>query len=465
MNKNKGSVLVLSFMISIAFGIAVMGFYKVLNARTKQGVYYSAKKGGYELAVMGLNAAMGQLIRASKVEDFNNTAQNWTEVRALHGKYKNNAAIVPANENGGKPVNYYIKTDAEITKGSTYVSTTLHSYVQLSNIGEYFAAIKGSLSVSPGINAAGGRIYADNLTFAIPDAGDPPTRIRGAEYNTTVFPPVTEGNPNIFSDNVWPGVDPTRVIVNPANPAAFGFTVNDGSEPYGMPRNVKAPLVFPQVLDSDIQTYCDEAPDGNQCGGANNVLSIENNPLINSAPNASTIICCNFNNGTSTKGLIRVGNITVQGQVLFVSNGNIEITGNILKGGSISPPQVANQAILLAQGDVYINNIVPKPTIPQTHAIAAMIVAPNGALIPRAYVHDPADPNPHPHTLLSLNFTGSWILSRVSIQPDSFPNVYQVGRQYNYDDTLRTDPPPQLPVISKVWFSFEEAGNSTGFFK
>ncbi len=455
--KNSGSVVVLAFVIAITFGFVVMAFYKVIDTRVRQSVYYATKKGAYELAIMGLNRGMGQLVQASNLASFNSLynmdqpGEMWISIPELNGDYINQAAVVPADQTGGKPVNYYIKTKARVSRGANQFSTTLHSYVQLSNIGEYFAAVKGSLSISPGVNAAGGRIYADSLTFIVPGGGEPNTLVRGAEFFNTVTPNIVAGN--------WP-VDLAKLMVNPTLPHG-GFTVNDEIPPHWMPRKVPAPLIFPQVQNTDVAQYCADAPALNQCVPGppgppdENVLTITG--LVSSLPNASTIICCNFNDGTPTKGIIQLRNVTVQGQVLFVSNGEIQIIGNLLKSGGLAAPQVANQAILMAQGDVVINNLSPVPDQPITQSIAAMVIAPNGAIKPLVY--EPGDP----HVFLNLNFTGSWVVAQVGDLPNTFANVYQGAvRQYNYDETLRTTPPPQLPAVSKIWFSFEEIGDSTG---
>ncbi len=457
--RQNGSMLVVSSIAAVCLAVLILSFSKVMDFRSHQSAYYMAKRGAYELALAGLNHAMGEIIRVSDVNDYNNRAENIAGVyMASHkGRYWNRVELVSQAQRGNTYVNYYIRTTATLDADKGANSTILHNYVQLSNVGEYFAAVKGSLSISAGVNAARGKIYGENLKFEIPGGGVT-TDLRGAEYRYTCEPPIVDDTDGDITNDVWTAPNIT------VNPNTGDINTSDGTPPFGRPRRLGAPIVFPQVLDSDIQNLCDPTKPNRQELNTNLVA----NQIVSGAQSSPRFICNSYDTG-GVRGDIILRNVTVTGSVYFVAKGDIHIQGQLVKG---TPGSLIDQAILIAQGDVIIDNLdggtnPPVPVIAngadfQVQTIEALVLAPNGAFYPRQYT---ADPNLHGR--LSYIFNGSMILARVSVSTgNNFPTVFQGpgGRVYNYDPAFRENPPTDLPVVSKTWYSFEETPNSRGVF-
>ena len=78
-----------------------------------------------------------------------------------------------------------------------------------------------------------------------------------------------------------------------------------------------------------------------------------------------------------------------------------------------------------------------------------MIIAPLGQLQCKRYADTSL------HNYLKLDFKGSILIQTFGTNP-SIPEVFASQRDYAYDDSFQSTPPPYLPSISIVYFSAEE---------
>ena len=153
----------------------------------------------------------------------------------------------------------------------------------------------------------------------------------------------------------------------------------------------------------------------------------------------------------------------IRGQVVFVASGDIFITGNITRHDALDTDltndlpgagplnvssSTANQAVLIARGNIYIDNTFYSGT-PDTQIIRALLMAPHGVLKPVAY--SPTNI----HNSLSLDFMGSMIFESIHNDPP-VAEVFQDSRQYAYMDSLKTNPPPYLPSLKRILYLIKE---------
>ena len=171
-----------------------------------------------------------------------------------------------------------------------------------------------------------------------------------------------------------------------------------------------------------------------------------------------------------TEGDLRIGGpgggTVIHGQIVFVAEGNIIITGDIRKSDNTRFPgegdgeefvssSTAHQAILITRNDVIID---PVAVADNNLVLEAMIIAPKGQLIPPRGLDLAVRQN------LSLDFKGSLIISSLNSTP-RLPEVFIDRRSYSYDVDLRDNPPPYLPAIAEIYYQLEQTVRLPPLFK
>ncbi len=458
LRNSRGSSIISVIIISAVMGLLLLTLSKQVAFRSKSSVYLQGRDNAVQLAETGMNDALARLsLDPRNIGNFNGTT-----VTLPDGEYQ----FFVEQRNDIVPLGYYIRTEATAKVGGKSYKSRLHTHVEVSNVAEYFAAIKDELVVSAGVNVSLGRIYSPILTFNT----DPSlvTTVKSAQFVKAVTPSLD-----------WSDATKARVVISEPS-----FPVDvDTMAKANQPVKLNSRLVFPQILDSDLVRYrklaqiteldpvghtkCDftgdVAADGKvhifPPGYTTNLDPNYDRYARHSNLNEDHVYYCNDTvNGMKVQGI-------VHGQVLFVSEGDIHITGNItsaaagdLPGAGSASSSTAHQAILITPKSVVIDNTYYEAgwTTQETQSIQALIIAPEGELYPRPYL------NTAIHSRLSLNFLGSLILGHLSSNPPTnLRSVFDgsAGRVYAYMESLKNNPPPYIPTIRQIHYSFEENDN------
>jgi hypothetical protein len=470
-SKKSGFTLPLAMLVAVVIAILALSMANTVRNSSKGQVVFDGMTDAYRVAEATTVAVMGQL--AVNGNAFNSPNQNFGPQTA--SVKDSNGRTVATNLVQGQVLRrdfdnltggYYIMTSVTHTVGSHKYSCRLHTYARVSNVGDYFAAINDKLEIaSPPVDLTDAKIYGRYVTFNLGGTGA--TVLKSAEYRVSVTPAANDNSAYIN------GTPPIQIADNNHRPKQLTYD-----------------LLFPQLLDSDLQRYQKKAH--METSKRHNVCDFRNwvdiyppgyNGTVDSlhpdpynlppylsvtpstttmghnsgiASNADHVFYCPAQWGDMYIG--RLNSTTVHGQVLFVAENDIHITGNLVVQDlttnpngvvgttSLSNPgaSTAHQAILLTRGNVYIDNTMV--TLPATQRIQALIFTPQGTIAPATYASDAI------HNQLSLEFTGSMILAS---QP-KFSEVFKASRVYRYMESLGTNPAVDLPALSQIYYSLEE---------
>ncbi len=483
--KERGFSIGIAAFIALVISLLMVGIVQTIQYNLHQNTYLTNMERARELAESATNDVIGQLIYSPGLVPLTGT----TTTYGLPGPGGEGTYDYYVTRRSTPAIDcFYITTVATrkslLTVGTQYMSS-MHTYVNISNTGDYlFAVAAGTMPISAGIIAPAGKVYAPYLDFKI---GATATQVRRAEYALQVTPP---GNDPSYNQSVGP------------------IEITDAPN---VPLEVPA-LLFPQVLDNDISNYQNDANYNNvnllirhdQCtfngdiyppGYTNALMGGDNNPNHTNV-NADHVYYC--------AGNIQIGSATIHGQILFVSSNSITITGPIRKYGNTAPTDfpgygapsssTAHEAVLITRQDVHISNTFWTsfdPNFASTQAacetIEAMIMAPGGTMIADLYKDSIGNTYDILHQHLKLNFKGSMILQTAMYNfPDVFNGPPQSGppitwttcyaandpiainagdsaaisqsppRSYTYDTDFKNYPPPDLPALSQVHLSLEQ---------
>lgn len=348
--------------------------------------------------------------------------------------------------------------------------TTVHSFVYLSNVGEYFCAVKGHLKVSPGANLGNGKIFGHSLEFDM-SGGPNSISMARADYIVDYLP------------YKWP--EPTMTGFQSVKIAEGPDDTNDPDDDYHLPKRLEAPLVFP-TINEHIDFYgnpaviaagerLDTFPDYPIGGGAVSDCYIPNGVIL-MPPSVHAVGYTPTNDNhdhvyycDDPDGVVIGDNVTIQGQVIIVSKGPVRLRGDIfIANGDIGQTiRSTNGPNPSANG--YFNGYVPPDGTPPapvgvpSTADQLVIYAKEGIIIDKDWCSVGGGPHLTLQGLLlvapdagltyeipssgvfcsnyatySLDFLGAMYLSD---QP-FLGGIFKLDRKYRYLETLATDPPP-----------------------
>lgn len=443
---DRGSAIAFAAIVGIVFLILLISIVQLLRNTTKQLNILQATDNAISVAETGLNRAIGRLaIGGTPITD-----GTWVTPAGVQGSYHNTFEEISTPF----PC-HYIRTDSAVDYGSTAFRATLHSYVRVSNVGDFFAAVYDELSIGEGANAEKGRVYSPTSLIFSPATVGNPTRVKAAEYYLECDPP-------------------------PGDPQYVNGTIQISEPADHQPQKPKTRRLFPQVLDSDMDNFRSLAKMGtadahNVCdftgalwahifppgyvGGQNG----DDHYTKHSDFNEDHVYFCE---GDMTIGDAGLSTRIIHGQVLFVASGSIHLRGNIISytgtnpsdypGAGFASSSTAHQAVFLTQNSVFISSTYwTTGAGALTQTIEGLVMAVNGEL--RTWGYNGDSSIHEAHTKLSLNFKGSLILQTLpSTAPHKITTVFGAGRTYSYMDSLATHPPPYLPAIAEIIYQFEE---------
>jgi hypothetical protein len=451
--KEQGFTIALAMIVAIVLGVLVLAMANTMQTNARQQVYFNSMNHTYRAAESGLNKTIGQLSVNPSI--YLTDPQFSNLQKGPEGEYQ--VSVDRRDLPNAKNI-YYITTTATQEIGGKKYSAKLHSYVQISNVSDYFAAINGECIISHPTNIGQGKVYGLKLTFDYDRNPATKTFVQRAEFVKSDDP---VADPHLRPALPWDGT--MRDDIQISDPAD------------NLPVQLDYPLLFPQLLNSDILHYAtvahadmsDQTVGHQKCQFSGDIfppgywtadgaaMSGDLYPK-HTASNGDHVYFCN-GNITQLEGV-------VHGQVLFVAMGDIHITGNLQSASlddSVALPgagsasvnigsSTAHQAVLMTCGEnknIYIDPsfLASAPATPQTQIVQGLFMAPHGTITPQPY-------DPNWETKLNLAFTGSLILR--STPP--FSNVFQGTRSYAYMTSLKTNPPPDLPALAEIYYSIEE---------
>ena len=77
---------------------------------------------------------------------------------------------------------YYIVSSATQSVSGKKYACRLHTYAQISNVSDYFAAVNGPLMITHGVDAANGQVYGLSINFKTDGPIGTQTIVRKAEF-------------------------------------------------------------------------------------------------------------------------------------------------------------------------------------------------------------------------------------------------------------------------------------------
>ena len=362
----------------------------------------------------------------------------------------------------------------------------LHSHVRVSDATEYFWAIKEKLVIGVGTDAGNGKVYSRQLEFDTTGTGWN-TKVLSAEY---VLPPAGNLEPDVTAGFYnYPAVSEDIAISEPTTGA-------NAHKPIGR----KNPILFPQLMDTDMARYAEKAhmgeadehskcdftqdlngdgevhiyPPGYYTSSGNSHADDDYSAALGgnhtSDPGDHVYLC----NGNVEIGTDWTKPTYVHGQVIIVATGTVLIKGSIENhtlddsdlpdeaGADENTRSKAHQLVLLTPSDVTItDDWNTDPGVAHTQTIHAALIAPYGHLKATDYGSDVTF-----HNFMKLRFMGSMILNSIENDPpDNLRTVFAdettdgtPARIYSYMESLKTNPPPDIPAITEIYYSVEESG-------
>lgn len=341
---------------------------------------------------------------------------------------------------------------------------TAHTWARFANAGDYFAGIKGDITINPGADLSSAKLYGRNVTLKYTPGVADSIKIQEIGYLVDL---------NVVRTDTGDTVDwPTD------NSTQHAIKITGGSNPYPdiPPEPLSAEPLFPLVDEYDLAYYKTLAgsftTDTTFIGTPGSPIKPPGCPS-SSCTDPSKHVYYN-DEDISVQG-------TVKGQVLIVSAKQIHITGDIKKfsnstwstnpsefsdvGGSNPNGSKAHQMILIAKNGVVIDEAsvlsagvdgdINKLTV------ETFIISPNTQI-----VIDDKLKNPAVYPSKDLTFNGAMILSNEA----AFSAGFRGTREYVYDASLSDFPPPSIPTVSKVLAqifhrsNFEPVPNPTASF-
>lgn len=441
--------------------LALVGV-QLLRSTARQSDYLINLDRTFRLGETGLNNAIGALVRVGfqKIRtdpDEYLKFTNWVVYPEEKGRYRNEVYRSPYPT----PC-YYIKTVVQRRIANRCYHANLHTFVELSNISDYFAAIDNEFTIESGTDLSRAKVYGLNVYFNYQPGKI--TKVRRAEFVGSVDPPLD-----------W----------SPETKARFNLTEPGLPNPKpNQPIQLPQPLLMPQVTDADLKFYETVATAQHSIPGARDMKTYQHiyPPGYVGAKAADDQYPAHSADNTHhvyfSTGQVDIGDknwdTIIHGQVLLVSTSNIYIHGNILSAADTVPlpgagntpvavyagSSTAHQLVLITPGNVVIeDDYSGLPIVKKTQRIQAMVIAPHGTLQPNRYSI------PIIHYNLKLEFTGAMILNSLpaadATSPGWFSEVFRdefggPARTYVYMDSLLTRPPPYIPLLANILYSFEE---------
>ncbi len=482
-------MLPIAVILAVVASILVFAIQKSSDQSSKNMVHFNEMSKAYRSSESALHQVLGKISMWSNciyAPGFGAPTQE-IEGGYLQGprtevNYEYKAEKVPFDGVNG----YYVVTSTTRTLNGRQYASRLHTYARISNVTDYFAAIRGDLTVAYPSNIQAGKVYAYQLNFNSGTNPPPTTSVLAAEFVNTC---------NWYTDPADPSSTPDSTVTN----SVTVLDTTSGNRPVKIPE-----LLFPQVTSAEMNYYknlahvtasaapynghmiCVFGPEFDL--GGDGVVDIYPPGYNEKSLNADDMTGSVDRNGDSiVDGFVSEDNADhvyyctgtmvlqgkIHGQILFVAEDSIRITGNLesehlnttgtFPGDGLVSSSTAHQAILIAKNNIIINNtfvamdfnppVNVYDTFVATQIVQAVFFAPNGYTYAKDY-----NRNANIHSHLSLDFTGSLILGESPV----FDNVFVFNRTYQYMDSLRTNPPPYLPAIIDIFHSAEEttlAGN------
>ncbi len=486
---SQGSIQAIVLVIAVALAVLMLGLAQFEKTYAGQNNYIVQMDRALQLAEMGMSASLGVIAR---------TPEKALEDAALGNGGLNNSVQTVGNEgtytlqisqrNIPFPGIYYvICTGERIVSGKSY-KMRLHSYIQISNASDYFAAVNDNLYISHGVDLSSARVYglslffqrSANHTYNLSPAGSllvtgdglvSQTVVKNADFYNNVGPNVDVANCSGGNCDWLPTGGDTKLAIQSE------ITVTNGGIDQA-PSKLGAPLLLPQVLSSDMVYYEGLATgahtDPDLTPNAANTFT--NNIYPPGYVGAKAALdtygghdAINQHHVYFFNGPVNVQG-TVHGQVIIVSKDHIHITGDIISAPALDPipgagstaaeasSSTAHQLVLIPgpNKNVYIEDSVwAGGPAPREVRIEALIMTPNGSIVSNVKTHQ---------TEMKLHFVGSLILGKAPDLADSFQNTsvvpFPVPRKYEYMTTLQTNPPPYLPGLIEIYHSLSEVVSS-----
>ncbi|MCB4755743.1 MAG: hypothetical protein LHV69_01685 [Elusimicrobia bacterium] len=445
--RDKGVSVAFVAVVLLAATVILYSLTQVFMTKSKQSTFLRTMEEVAALAQTGTSEAIGRLsleptLCSSDPDDpFCTVVQVGASKRYQSFCYRRNQP---------KDNVYYIVTSATLTVSGKVFEIVFHTILDIANISSYFSAVNGPATFSIPANLTGGKVYARELTFD--GFSNPDTmRLFRAEYFESVVP------------------------ATPWDPFTKGKIIIDDPAVPGEPFKLIFPMVFPQVTENDLEKRYKVL--AKLTGDHTTVHNFKgdiyppgfwnfdlNNPPANDfyvdAGGHSLHTRDNREHVYYFNGDIDIGDpamdTVVHGQVLMVANGNIYLHGNVTVSIDTTYPgrgqqfeSTANQLVLIpgTRGTVFIQNDIPVSPPETEQKIEALVLAPNGTF--RAIAHEPTSD----HQYLVLSFKGATILG----SGVNFGEVFIKGRSYQYDPTLKDNPPPYLPPLLIIYNQFQHS--------
>ncbi len=366
-------------------------------------------------------------------------------------------------------------------KGVEQPPSTSYAFVTLSNVGDYFCAVRGQLTVLAGAKLGTGKIYGRNLVFdsamagpAVAGPADAVAVMGEANYDV-------EASPIDWPDVPAGGLDDRAGRVYIAGPPEPSRIVVSGDTSYGYrPKQLQSPLVFPSIneqIDFYRETihssqWADVLPDEGAATCSFDGVTIRPPSVYteNSYPktnnNKDHVFYCDGTGG------VFIRNVDIDGQVIIVAKGPVRIGGDIRIPDTAAPlsgrdgtytnppdlgpgdcttcpntptgvPSRANQLVVYAGAGVVIDKNWCDGGNNHLELQGLLIISPDAGLVydPTAGAGDCVS-----YTSYSLDFQGAMYLSDQPTLGDVFTKPESAapdsGRKYRYLETLQSDPPP-----------------------
>lgn len=450
--QNRGFTL--PFVAMVAFGLAILIFSVTQSVKVNahQMNYFSNMNRVYRLAESGMNSTLGKVSVNSDVSLINNVS---VEVSG-EGRYQSFVRTVSSPTFGTT----YVVTTATRTAGGKSYSCRLHTYASVVSMGDYFAAFQNEYILSPGMDASGGKIYAPNVTFLVSDTVPAPTRALQVEYVYSALAKDDNNSANTWTPNQW-----SSSVFNgmPLTPNEI-FIGNGGTSE--LPQRLPSLKKLPSISEADMERFYHQLSGEqhliNQLSGDIFPPGYLNQDPLDTYPNhkednAQHIYFANQDMIIGTPG----ADTTIHGQVLFIARGNIEIRGSIksskdsnFPGEGVGPAfngqSTAHQAVFITQQNIVISAAALATVAGSTVTIEGLMFAPQGSLVVTEKI------GPHLNPPLCFKFNGAQFLAGTAAPPRNLRSQFDGVRTYSYMSTLRTNPPPYLPALVNIYYSWEE---------
>jgi hypothetical protein len=498
---NQGISMTFAMIASALSIIIIASIVRIIQSNAHQMSYLQVMSEAYSMSETGLSAAMNQLIKdptsCGTANPFDQNVDVHNESGATIGRYMMSCAKRTIPFKGMNVNTYYITVIATRTVGARDYSQRLHSYVEISNVADYLFAVNSvfpiaydTTSTTDADNPNTGKIYAQKLSFE--DRPDRANAFRRAEYDgrslSNLYPPLN-----------YPSGCTATTPCTAWSPLPNGITLSDPLAPsVTSPVPLLAPLRFPIITDSDARTYSTLA------GVHTRISNFNATPYPGAGCQMTDIYPPGYNTAVDpldcyAQGVDGLGNsfhtsdnrqhvyyssenihigipdgstVTIHGQVIFFTTGDITIDGNIISApaasglpGTGDSASTAHQAVFIAGPgkSIYISdNFCDSTGVDHTLNLQGLFFATSGTLYPSIQ----KTTNICTPEQMSLNFTGSIIVGQIGNLSPMFNDTTSVAhpRTYTYMQSLQDHPPPYMPVFTVTYNEFQEVVNSPSMY-